>query len=123
MKQSDVLLSWLVSLVLGSLTCGLVLGEPIVSFLFFIVAAICSAPYLVLMVLLVKLIKSFSYQQLLHALLALVTTAVLMIFEREFFKHFYIIFPYYIFGFLSQYWFYRHRKDKVASANDDLLDN
>ena len=113
MKQSDVLLSWLVSLVLGSLTCGLVLGEPIVSFLFFIVAAICSAPYLVLMVLLVKLIKSFSYQQLLHALLALVTTAVLMIFEREFFKHFYIILRFFKIDFIRRNSWVSNRIDRV----------
>lgn len=123
MKQTDVLLSWLISLVLGSLISGLVIGEPLIAFIFCIVAAICSAPYLVLMLVFVRKLNSFSRQQLLHFILALLTAAVLMIFEREFFRNFYIIFPYYFSGVITHYWFFRYRKDMNKSNNQELLDN
>jgi len=123
MKQTDVLLSWLISLVLGSLICGLVMGEPLIAFIFCIVAAICSVPYLVLMLVLVRRLNSFFSQQLLHFILALLTAAVLMIFEREFFRNFYIIFPYYFSGVITHYWFFRYRKDTIQSNDQELLDN
>lgn len=123
MKQTDVLLSWLISLVLGSLICGLVIGEPLIAFIFCIVAAICSVPYLVLMLVFVRKVKSFFNQQVLHFILAFLTAAVLMIFEREFFRNFYIIFPYYFSGAITHYWFFRYRKDINQSNNHELLDN
>jgi len=123
MTQADILLSWLVALVLGSLACGLVMGEPIIAIVFFIVAAICSVPYLVLMLLFSRKLDSFLKQQALHFLLALLTAAVLMIFEREFFRNFYIIFPYYFTGVIAQYWLHSHRIDTAKAETNDLLDS
>lgn len=123
MKIGALVMAWVFAVIVGSAVCGIVSGGVEIIAVFIIFSALCSLPYLVLMILFTRKVYSFLVQQVIHLALALATAAVIVLFENNFFTFSYILLPYFIAGAGAQAYFYYRNPLKPQRNVDDLLDS
>ena len=121
MKIAEIVLSWVFSVVVGSLICG-VFSEIAISIIFAIFSGVLSLPYLVLMILITRKKMPFLAIQAVHLGLALATGLVIVLFENNFFNFAYVLILYFVLGVVAQAYFYFRSPFKVKVERDDILD-
>jgi len=122
MKLANFVLSWVITVILGSLICGLFLGEPVFSIVFASISGLFSLPYLVLIIVINLKHRPFIIIQLFHFLLAALTGFVIVLFEHSAFRHWYVIVVYYVIGIISQAVFYYRKPLEQSKVDEELLD-
>ena len=122
MKLANFVLSWVITVVVGSLICGLFTGAPAIALVFAIVSGLFSLPYLVLIIVLNLKKRPFIVIQLIHFLLALITGFVIVLFENEAFRYWYVLFVYFFIGVGTQAIFYYRKPLERKKEDEELLD-
>jgi hypothetical protein len=123
MKIGELVLAWLFSVILGSVLCGLVLGDLFIAIIFIIISGLFSLPYLIIMILLSRISLTFMAQQGIHLALAFLTGFVIVLFENNAFKFFYVLILYFILGVIAQAYFFKRKPLLAQSSSEDLLDS
>jgi hypothetical protein len=121
MKIPEIVVSWVFAVIVGSLICGL-FSNIMISLIFAIFSGVLSLPYLILMILIGRKKMSFLALQAIHLGLALATGAVIILFENNFARFFYVLFLYFLLGLAAQAYFYFRSPFRVEDKREDLLD-
>lgn len=122
MKIGEIVLSWLFSVIVGSLICGFFVGIWMFM-LFSLVSGITSLPYLVLMILMTRKRLSFGSLQLIHVFLTLLTGLSFVLLNNNLFGFSFILLLYFVLGVAAQAYFYYRSPFKVEKENPEILDN
>lgn len=122
MKIGELVLSWVFSVIVGSVICGVFSGEIAISIIFAIISGLFSLPYLVLMILFSRKRLAFIAHQGIHFALAAITGIVIVLIENSAFKFFYVLILYFVLGVIAQAYFYYKSPFSAKKQNEDLLD-
>lgn len=124
MKAVDCIISWAISVVIGSMICGLFMGkDPTIILIFLVLSGLVSIPYLVIFTLIVKKVKKYIYIQLVHFTLAILTGIVFILFIPEAIRMSFVLLIYFVIGVIVQsILYYRRINYQRSSQNLDLLD-
>jgi hypothetical protein len=122
MKLASFVLSWVITVIVGSLICGLFTGNPAIALVFAIISGLFSLPYLVLIIVLNLKKGPFIVIQVIHFLLAAITGFVIVLFEHSAFRHWYVLLLYFIIGVGTQAIFYYRKPLEQKKADEELLD-
>lgn len=123
MKLANFVFSWVITVLLGSIICGLFTGAPAIALVFAILSALFSLPYLVLIIVINLKHRSFITIQLFHFLLAALTGFTIVLFEHTAFRHWYVILIYYFIGIVCQAIFYYRKPLEQYKVDEELLDS
>lgn len=123
MRIGELVLAWLFSVLLGSVICGVFTGEIAISIVFIVISGLFSLPYLVLMILFSRKRLPFLGHQATHFALTLATGFVIVLFENNAFKFFYVLILYFVLGVIAQAYFYYRNPLVSKQENEDLLDS
>lgn len=122
MKLANFVLSWVITVIVGSVICGLFSGTPAIALVFAVLSGLFSLPYLVLIIVLNLKQRSFIIIQLVHFVLAALTGFVIVLFEHSAFRHWYVIVVYYFIGIITQAIFYYRKPLEQKNVDEELLD-
>ena len=122
MKIANFVLSWVITVVIGSLICGLFSGTPAIALVFAVLSGLFSLPYLVLIIVLNLKKRPFIVIQLIHFLLAVFTGFVIVLFEHSAFSYWYVLFVYFFIGVGTQAIFYFRKPLESKKVDEELLD-
>lgn len=122
MKLANFVLSWVITVIVGSLICGLFTGAPAIALVFAIISGLFSLPYLVLIIVLNLKKRPFIVIQVIHFLLAAITGFVIVLFEHSAFRHWYVLLVYFIIGVGTQAIFYYRKPLEQKKEDEELLD-
>ncbi|MFN5910420.1 MAG: hypothetical protein ACK45H_03705 [Bacteroidota bacterium] len=122
MKIGEIVLSWVFSVVVGSLICGL-FSTIWLSIIFAILSCLVSLPYLVLMILMTRKPRSFGFLQLIHVSLTLLTGLCIVLLENNFFGFSFILILYFVLGAMAQAYFHYRSPLRVERVDPEILDN
>ncbi|MCF8417013.1 MAG: hypothetical protein K9G40_12270 [Crocinitomicaceae bacterium] len=123
MKIANFVLSWVITVIVGSVICGLFTGKPAIALVFAVLSGLFSLPYLVLIIVLNLKKRHFIVIQLIHFLLAATTGFVIVLFENSAFRHWYVLFVYFFIGVGTQAIFYYRKPLEQKKEDEELLDS
>lgn len=123
MTITNVVISWLLTVILGSLICGFFSGEFLLIIAFAIASAVLSLPTLVVMIILTRAEMPLLARQIIYGGLMLGTGFALLLIEESLFRYYYVLLVYFVIGSISMLIFQLSNPLKTGKrSNDDILD-